>query len=70
MPTTSYQAQLEIVQATIARVEQTGQSYTIDNRSLSRADLDKLYAREKYLRAMASRATRGGGARVRNLAPQ
>lgn len=70
MPTTTYQVQLESVQAAIAQIEQTGQSYSIDNRSLSRADLDKLYARETYLRGKAAREARGGGVRVRYGASQ
>ncbi len=70
MPTTSYQTQLESVQAIIAQIESTGQAYTIDNRSLTRADLSTLYDREKYLRVMAAREARGGGARIRYGTPQ
>lgn len=70
MATTTYQAQLESVQAIIAQIESSGQSYTIDNRSLTRADLSSLYTREKYLRGMAAREARGGGARVRYGTPQ
>lgn len=70
MATTTYQEQLESVQAIIAQIESGGQAYTIDNRSLTRADLLSLYTREKYLRAMTAREARGGGVRVRYGTPQ
>jgi len=68
MATTSYQTQLENVQAAIAAIEDSGQSYSINGRSYTRADLNTLYEREKYLRRMADRESRGG-IRVRNATP-
>ncbi len=56
----TYAVQLERVQAAIAAIESGAQSYSIAGRSLSRADLNTLYEREKWLRAMVDRATRNG----------
>lgn len=65
----SYSTQLERVQETIAAIEQRGQSYGMqDGRSLTRADLATLYARERELRRLVAKETRGG-ARVRQVAP-
>lgn len=61
----TYEAQLEEVQAAITTITTMGQNYTIDNRSLGRADLGKLVQRENWLRGMAAREARGGGIRQR-----
>lgn len=53
------QAQLENVRAAIAAVETGAQSYKIANRSVTKADLATLYAREKSLKAEIARATGG-----------
>lgn len=62
MPAT-YSDQLASVQAAIAKVEARGQQYEVQNdgalRKNVRAELSTLYAREKYLRGMAKRETRG-----------
>ncbi len=68
MATTSYQTQLESVQAAIAAIEGGAQSYSIQGRTLARGDLGTLYEREKYLRKMADRDSRGG-IRVQNATP-
>lgn len=64
MTTTSYQTQLESVQAAISRIEEGGQSYTISTASgqrvVTRADLDTLYKREDRLRRLVARESRGG----------
>jgi hypothetical protein len=64
MATTSYQTQLESVQAAIAKIESGGQSYTISTstgtRQVTRADLDLLYKREVELRRKVANATSGG----------
>lgn len=65
----TYSEQLDEVQAAITAIETTGvQSYSIAGRSLTKADLATLYEREKYLRAMADRESRGG-IRVRGGTP-
>ena len=51
----TYIEQLEEVQEAIANIEANGQSMGIGNRSLTRANLDSLYTREKWLRVMAAR---------------
>ena len=57
----TYAQQLEDVQNTIAEIEAGGsQSYSVFGRSVSRADLATLYARERYLRSMVLRETDGG----------
>lgn len=61
----SYETQLERVQLAIAAIESGAQSYSIAGRSLSRADLETLYAREARLLALIGRVARGGGIRVR-----
>jgi len=62
MPT-SYADQLASVQATIAKIEKSGQSYEIgtdgSSRRMVRGDLATLYEREKYLRGMAKREASG-----------
>jgi hypothetical protein len=56
----SYATQLDRVQAAIAKIEAGSQSYTIDGVSYTRADLATLYRRERELRTLVDRATRGG----------
>lgn len=60
MTVESYSTQLERVQTTIAKIEETGQAHDINGRMLRRADLEQLYKREKWLRKMAAREERGG----------
>ena len=66
----TYAEQLESVQSAIAAIEARGQAYTIDGRSLTRADLATLYEREQWLRGQAAREARGGGMRVRLGVPR
>jgi hypothetical protein len=64
----TYTEQLESVQTAIATIESGGQAYSISGRSMSRADLETLYAREKWLRGMAARESAGrSGIRVRGV---
>jgi hypothetical protein len=65
----TYTEQLESVQAAIDKIESGGQAYSIGGRSLTRADLPTLYAREKQLRALVDRENRGGGIRTRGVTP-
>lgn len=60
MAVKTYTEQLESVQAAIEEIETTGQSSRFSDKALTRGDLSTLYAREKYLRRMAARETRGG----------
>ena len=69
MAVESYSTQLERVQSTIAKIEEAGQAHDINGRRLTRADLDVLYKRERWLRRMASREDRGG-IRVRQVVPR
>lgn len=59
----SYTAQLERVQAAIAKIEANGQSYEISadgsSRRYTRADLATLYSRERELRSQAAQEARG-----------
>lgn len=45
------ETQLERVQEAIAAIETGAQEYRINNRSVTKADLDTLYSREKQLKA-------------------
>lgn len=45
----TYAEQLAEVQAAITKIVEGGQSYTIKDRSYTRADLAVLYERESYL---------------------
>lgn len=60
MPIKTYEQQLIEVQEAIAKIESGAQSYSVAGRSLSRADLGTLYAREKELRVLAMREKTGG----------
>lgn len=66
----TYAEQLEEVQATISRIEQTGQAYGINNRSLTRADLKTLYEREQWLRTRAAREANGGRINTQAVVPR
>lgn len=62
--------QLENVQAAIAAIEDGAQSYSIRDRSYTRADLKTLYEREDRLLARYEReANNRSGARVRGATP-
>ena len=66
----TYTEQLEAVQAAIAAIEGGAQAYAINGRSVTRADLGTLYARESALMAKAVREQSGRtGIRVRNAVP-
>lgn len=65
----SYQTQLERVQQTIADIETRGQSWSVDDRAQTRADLPALYRRETWLRKMVERESIGG-IRVTGITPQ
>lgn len=49
------EVQLERVQTAIAAIESGAQEYKIGNRSLTRANLSTLYARESSLKAAIAR---------------
>jgi len=72
MAVKTYAQQLEEVQAAIAAVEGGAQGYTITtavgSRDVKRPDLQWLYPREKWLRSMVARESRGG-VRVRYGTP-
>ncbi len=61
MAVESYTAQLERVQAAIARIETGGQATELDGRRITRGDLATLYRREAQLRAMVAREAGTGG---------
>ncbi len=65
----TYTEQLESVQAAIEAIELRGQTVTINNRTLGRAELPALYRREVRLRRLVDRATRGG-VRVMTVVPE
>ncbi len=50
----TYTEQLESVQAAIAKIESGTQSSVYNGRTITRADLEQLYMREKWLRTKAS----------------
>lgn len=73
MAVKTYTQQLEQVQAAIDAIETGAQSYTIQtgigtSREVSRANINWLYQREKFLREQIAREDRGG-ARVRYGTP-
>ena len=55
----SLETQLESVQAAIKAIEGGAQSYMISNRSVTRADLATLYARETTLKSQIAREKGG-----------
>lgn len=56
--------QLTRVQATIAAIENRGQSYTINGRTYTKADIRALYAREQRLLNLIEREEAGSGRTV------
>jgi hypothetical protein len=58
--TTSYSDQLISCQAAIAAIEGGNQSYTLLNRTFTKADLATLYEREKWLRSKVNKEAAGG----------
>ncbi|WP_299393262.1 hypothetical protein [Pelagibius sp.] len=56
----TYSEQLDEVQTAIAKIEAGGQSWSIGNRSFTRADLGELYQREERLTRLVRRESRGG----------
>jgi hypothetical protein len=64
----SYSDQLVSVQAAIATIEGSNQSYTLLGRTFSKADLKTLYDREKWLRTKVAREA-AGGIRVQRVIP-
>lgn len=54
------QEQLDAVDLAIAAIEGGAQSYSIDNRSFTRADLAALYAERRRLTALLAGSTAGG----------
>lgn len=66
----SYQQQLDDCDAAIAKIERLGQEHGSDGgRSLTRADLGKLYEERKRLVPLAAREVRGGGIPVTGITP-
>jgi hypothetical protein len=57
---TSYSDQLISCQAAIAAIESGNQSYTLLNRTFTKADLKTLYDREKWLRFQVAKQANGG----------
>ena len=64
----TYTEQLESVQAAIEAIETGAQSYSAEGQSVTRADLNALYAREARLQKLVARESRGG-IRVRGATP-
>lgn len=62
----TYSEQLEEVQTAIGAIEGGAQMYQLNGRMLTRGNLKTLYDRERFLRKMADRESRGG-ARVRGV---
>ena len=58
---TYYRDQLTKINAAIDAVEGRNQSYSIEGRSLSRADLGELYKERQRLEPLALREASGGG---------
>lgn len=73
MAVKTYTEQLESVQAAIEAIEGGAQAYTIQTaagaRTVTRATIFRLYEREKELRRLVARESKGGGARVRYGTP-
>lgn len=64
----SYAEMAEEVQAAISAILGGAQSYSIGNRSLTRANLKELLELEKHYRSLASREA-AGGIQVRGVTP-
>lgn len=69
MAVKTYSEQLEEVQTAISVIEAGSQSYSIGSRSLNRADLATLYAREKWLRTMVDREDNNGKISIQYAMP-
>lgn len=69
MAVKTYLQQLEEVQAAIGAIEGGAQSYAVNGRSLTRADLKTLYDREKFLRIQVDRDT-NKGLKVQYVVPE
>lgn len=65
----SLEEKLERVQAAIAAIESGAQEVTYEGRSITRAKIEALYEREKYLEQCLARKNRGGGIRTRGGVP-
>lgn len=65
----SLEEKLERVQAAIAAIESGAQEVTYEGRSITRAKIEALYEREKYLEQRLARKNRGGGIRTRGGVP-
>ena len=59
MATYTLQEQLENVQTAIAKIEGGAEEYSIAGRSVKRAELGQLYARERELKRMIARQKQG-----------
>lgn len=57
----SAKTELAEVKKAIATIHAGGQSYRIGSRSLTRADLQTLYARQNELESKIAEESRGGG---------
>lgn len=66
----TYTEQLEAVQAAIEAIETGAQSYSISGRSLTRANLADLYARERHLRTMVARENNSSRITVQYVVPE
>lgn len=56
----TYEEQLEKVQLAILKIEEGNQTYSVGNRSFTKADLQTLYDRERYLMRAIERRESGG----------
>ncbi len=65
----SLEEKLERVQAAIAAIESGAQEVTYEGRSVTKAKIEVLYEREKYLEQRIARKNRGGGIRTRGGVP-
>ena len=63
----TYAVQLDRVQAAIAAIEGGNQSYTLLNRTFTKADLRTLYERERWLRSQVAKQAAGGIRTVRAI---
>lgn len=63
----TYTEQLERVQATIQKIEESAQEYNIADRALKYPELASLYKREKYLRGMVARYETTGAGKKRRI---
>lgn len=64
-----YADELARVNSSIKAIEERGQRVKIGDRELWRGDLEQLYAERRRLEPLARREARGGGIRIRRIAP-